>query len=107
MKRLLLTVVLAVSAGMAAVRAPTYPFRHMTPIVPFAPGAGADISARIAGEYMSRTLGQQVIVENVTGAGGTVGTTRAARANPDGYTIALGHMGTHAASVALYPDLAY
>ena len=107
MKRLALTVVLAALAGTAGAQAQTYPSRPITLIVPFAPGAGADISARIAGEYMSRTLGQQIVVENIAGAGGTVGTTRAARANPDGYTIALGHMGTHAASVALYPNLAY
>ncbi len=107
------TLALAALAGIAGAQAQaqtqtqTYPSRPITLIVPFAPGAGADISARIAGEYMSRTLGQQFVVENVVGAGGTVGTTRAARASPDGYTIALGHMGTHAASVALYPNLAY
>jgi tripartite-type tricarboxylate transporter receptor subunit TctC len=56
---------------------------------------------------MSRTLGQQIIVENVVGAGGTVGTTRAMRANSDGHTIEMGQMGTHAAAVALYPNLAY
>lgn len=88
-------------------RAQTFPARALTIIVPFAPGAGADISARIAGEYMGRQLGQQIIVENVAGAGGTTGTTRSARSAPDGYTIALGHMGTHAAAVALYPNLAY
>ena len=95
------TLALAALAGIAGAHAQaqtqTYPSRSITLIVPFAPGAGADISARIAGEYMSRTLGQQFVVENVVGAGGTVGTTRAARASPDGYTIALGHMGTHAA----------
>jgi tripartite-type tricarboxylate transporter receptor subunit TctC len=63
--------------------------------------------ARITGEHMSRTLGQQIIIENVLGAGGTTASTRAMRANPDGYTIIMGHMGTHAASVALYPSLAY
>ena len=63
--------------------------------------------AQSAGEYMGRVLGQQFIVENVAGAGGTVGTARVARAAPDGYTIGLGHMGTHAASVALYDNLAY
>jgi tripartite-type tricarboxylate transporter receptor subunit TctC len=56
---------------------------------------------------MSRTLGQQIIIENVVGAGGTTGSTRAMRANPDGYTIEMGQLGTHAASVALYPNLAY
>jgi tripartite-type tricarboxylate transporter receptor subunit TctC len=53
---------------------------------------------------MSRTLGQQIII--VVGAGGTVGTARAMRANPDGHTIEMGQMGTHAAAVALYPNLA-
>jgi tripartite-type tricarboxylate transporter receptor subunit TctC len=56
---------------------------------------------------MSRTLGQQVVIENVVGAGGTTGSTRAMRSNPDGYTIQIGHVGTHAASVAFYPKLAY
>ncbi len=56
---------------------------------------------------MSRTLGQQMVVQNVTGAGGTVGSIRAMRADPDGYTILMGQMGTHAAAVALYPNLAY
>jgi tripartite-type tricarboxylate transporter receptor subunit TctC len=63
--------------------------------------------ARIVGEHMSRTLGQQIVIENAVGAGGTTASTRAKRAAPDGYTIIMGHMGTHAASVALYPKLAY
>src|SRR5882757_2158106 len=84
-----------------------YPRRTITLIVPFAAGGPTDVVARIAGEHMSRTLGQQIIVENVLGAGGTTASTRAMRANPDGYTIIMGHMGTHAASVALYPNLAY
>jgi tripartite-type tricarboxylate transporter receptor subunit TctC len=56
---------------------------------------------------MSRTLGQQVIIQNVPGAGGTVGSTRAMRAEPDGYTILMGHVGTHAVAASLYPNLAY
>src|SRR6516164_10956909 len=56
---------------------------------------------------MSRTLGRQIVIENVTGAGGTTGSIRAMRARPDGYTIEMGQMGTHATVVALYPDLAY
>src|SRR5215467_6827047 len=84
-----------------------YPRRPITLIVPFAAGGPTDVIARIAGEHMSRTLGQQLIVENTLGAGGTTASTRAMRANPDGYTIIMGHMGTHAASVALYPNLAY
>jgi tripartite-type tricarboxylate transporter receptor subunit TctC len=76
-------------------------------IVPFAAAGPSDVSARIVGEHMSRTLGQRLIVENVVGAGGTTGSLRTMRANPDGYTIQMGHMGTHAVSVSLYPNLAY
>jgi tripartite-type tricarboxylate transporter receptor subunit TctC len=76
-------------------------------IVPFAAGGPTDVSARIVAERMSRTLGQQIIIENVLGAGGTTGSIRAMRANPDGYTIEMGQLGTHAASVAFYPNLAY
>ena len=107
MKKPFLAAGFAVFAGVAGAHAQSFPSRPITIIVPFAPGAGADISARIAGEYMSRVLGVQIVVENTAGGGGTVGTTRSARASPDGYTIALGHMGTHAASVPLYPNLAY
>jgi tripartite-type tricarboxylate transporter receptor subunit TctC len=99
-----------ITLGLAAVSAlaqTDYPRRTVTLIVPFAAGGPTDVVARIAGEHMSRTLGQQIIVENVLGAGGTTASTRAMRANPDGYTIIMGHMGTHAASVALYPNLAY
>ena len=84
-----------------------YPRRQITLIVPFAAGGPTDIVSRIVGEHMARTLGQPVIVENIVGAGGTTASTRAMRAQPDGYTIIMGHMGTHAASVALYPNLAY
>ena len=84
-----------------------YPARPVTVIVPFAPGGASDVIARIVGEYLSRSLGQQFVIENVAGAGGTTGTTRTMRANPDGYTIGLGQMGTHAAAVALYPNLTY
>ena len=76
-------------------------------IVPFAAGGPTDIVARIVGEHMQKTLGQPVIVENVAGAGGTTGIIRGAQANPDGYTIMMGHMGTHGAAPALYPNLKY
>jgi len=84
-----------------------YPTRAITLIVPFAAGGPSDVVARIVGSHMSRTLGQPLVVENVVGAGGTTGGIRAMRSRPDGYTIIMGHMGTHAASVALYPNLAY
>src|SRR6478736_7459202 len=102
------------AAGSAALpalpriaRAQAYPTRPVTIIVPVAAGGTTDVAARIIGEYMSRLLGQQFIVENVTGAGGTTGSTRAMRARPDGYTILMGHTGTHAFSLSFYPNLAY
>jgi tripartite-type tricarboxylate transporter receptor subunit TctC len=105
---------LNLAAGAAALpalsrfaRAQSYPARTVTIIVPVAAGGTTDVAARIIGQYMSRVFGQQFIVENVTGAGGTTGSTRAMRARPDGYTILMGHTGTHAFSVASYPNLAY
>jgi tripartite-type tricarboxylate transporter receptor subunit TctC len=95
------------SAAPRVVRAQAYPTRSISIIVPFAPGGATDVSARIAGEHMSGTLGQGLVVENFPGAGGTTGSIRAMRAAPDGYTIEMGHIGTHAISVWLYPQLAY
>ena len=84
-----------------------WPQRPITMIVPFAAGGPTDVIARIVSDHMSRTLGQQIVVENVAGAGGTTGITRAAGAAPDGYTVMMGHMGTHGAAPALYPNLKY
>jgi tripartite-type tricarboxylate transporter receptor subunit TctC len=84
-----------------------WPERPITLIVPFAAGGPTDVVARIVAENMSRTLGQQIVVENVAGAGGTTGTLRAAQATPDGYTLEMGHMGTHGAAPAVYPNLKY
>ena len=95
---LALAAVLAVPA-----MAQTYPSKPVTMIVPFAAGGPTDIVARFVSEHMSRTLGQQIVIENVAGAGGTTGITRAAGAAPDGYTVMMGHMGTHGAAPALYP----
>ena len=94
-------------AALPAAAQTDYPRRPITLIVPFAAGGPTDVIARIAADNMTRTLGQPIIIENIVGAGGTTASTRAARAAPDGYTIEMGHMGTHAASVALYPNLAY
>src|SRR5262245_11477948 len=87
--------------------AQAYPTRPITLIVPFGAGGPTDVFARIVAEHMSRTLGQQLVVENVAGAGGTTATTRTMRANPDGYTIQIGHNGTHASALTFYPNLAY
>ncbi|HEX2555553.1 MAG TPA: tripartite tricarboxylate transporter substrate-binding protein [Microvirga sp.] len=108
MKKLLTA--LATAIGLAATGAAAqgqYPQRTVTLVVPFAAGGPTDVISRIMGDHMSRTLGQQVVIENVTGAGGTVGVTRVMKAAPDGYTILMGNLGTQAASVGLYPNLAY
>ena len=84
-----------------------YPERPITVVVPFAAGGATDVIARLYADHMSRTLGQQLVIENVTGAGGTIAATRVARATPDGYTLLMGNLGTQAASVGLYPNLAY
>ena len=106
MKKLILA--LAATAIMAgAAQAQSYPSRPISMIVPFAAGGPTDIIARIVGEHMSKTLGQQIVVENVAGAGGTTGITRAAQSKNDGYTIMMGHMGTHGAAPALYANLKY
>jgi tripartite-type tricarboxylate transporter receptor subunit TctC len=96
-----------VVAGSAAAAKSDYPTQTITMIVPFAAGGPTDVVARILSDHMAHTLGQQIIVENVIGSGGTTAGIRAMRATPDGYTIMLGHMGTHAAAVAFYPNLAY
>jgi tripartite-type tricarboxylate transporter receptor subunit TctC len=99
---------LAAAIGLAgAAQAQPYPQKPVNMIVPFAAGGPTDIVARIVAEHMSKTLGQQIVVENVAGAGGTTGITRAAQSKPDGYTIMMGHMGTHGAAPALYPNLKY
>jgi tripartite-type tricarboxylate transporter receptor subunit TctC len=103
---ILASTILLANAAPAAAQA-DYPTRPITLIVPFAAGGPTDIVARIVSDHMSKTLGQQLVVENIVGAGGTTASTRAMRASNDGYTIIMGHMGTHAASVALYPRLAY
>jgi putative tricarboxylic transport membrane protein len=99
--------VVLVAAGINGALAQDYPARTITMIVPFAAGGPADITGRIVADILTRHLGQNVVVENVGGAGGTIGTLRAAHANPDGYTILSGHLGTNALVSAFYPNLAY
>ena len=106
--------ILAATAGLLSLTfsvvpmlAQTYPNRIITMVVPFAAGGPTDVIARIMADHMSRTLGQNIVVENVAGAGGTTGSLRVARSAPDGYTILMGNLGTHSASVGLYPQLAY
>jgi len=84
-----------------------YPTRIITLISPFPPGGPSDTAARLIIGQMSKVLGQQIIVENVTGAGGVIGTTRVSKAAPDGYTLMVSGSGTHAAAEYLYKDLPY
>jgi len=107
MKRLITGLAALAVLAAAPAAAQTYPNRQITMIVPFAAGGPTDIIARIMADHMSRTLGQTIVVENQAGAGGTTASTRVSRATPDGYTIMMGNLGTHSASVGLYPNLAY
>ena len=102
-----LAAIASLGAMAAHAQAQAYPTRSITMIVPFAAGGPTDVISRIVTGQMAQTLGQSIIVENVVGAGGTTATSRAARAANDGYTLITGHMGTHAAAVPLYPNLAY
>jgi len=90
------------AAAAVSAAAQTYPAKPITIIVPFAAGGPSDAMARILGERMRETLGQPFLIENMTGAGGSIGVGRAVRAAPDGYTISFGHLGTHVANAAIY-----
>ena len=99
-----LAAALLIGAGTA--QAQDYPTRPVTMVVPFAAGGPTDTVARLVAQSMSKTLGQQVVVENVGGAGGTIGAARVAKADPDGYTILLHHIG-QATAATLYRKLPY
>jgi tripartite-type tricarboxylate transporter receptor subunit TctC len=106
---------LAMTAGLVSIAAcavpamaqDNYPSKPITMIVPFAAGGSSDVIARLVGDEMGRVLGQRIVMENMAGAGGATALTRAARAEPDGYTIVIGNSGTNAASYTIYPDLKY
>jgi tripartite-type tricarboxylate transporter receptor subunit TctC len=102
MHKLLLAVACATLACLAGATAQTYPSRYVTMVVPLATGGSTDTIGRIMAEGMRASLGHPVIVENTTGAGGTIGVGRVARAAPDGYTIQIGQWGTNVASGAIY-----
>jgi len=92
---------------LSAAQAQQYPSRNIVMIVPFPAGGPSDTVARIAADGMTRHLGHNVVIENVGGAGGTIGATRAAEAAPDGYTIFAASMGTVIAAPSFYPNLKY
>jgi tripartite-type tricarboxylate transporter receptor subunit TctC len=103
LKALLAACVLALTSGASLVAwAQGYPARPITMVVPFSAGGPTDVLARIISEPMRKTLGQTVVVDNTTGAGGTIATARVVRAAPDGYLIVIGHWGTHVVNGAYY-----
>jgi tripartite-type tricarboxylate transporter receptor subunit TctC len=105
--RPLLLLALALAAVAQSAGAQPYPSQPIKLLVAFSAGGGADVAARILATSLSEQLGQAVVVENVTGAGGTIGTSRAAHAAPDGYTLLVGTPSTHGSNVAVYPKLDY
>jgi tripartite-type tricarboxylate transporter receptor subunit TctC len=100
--RLLYALIATIAAATSAA-AQSYPNKSVTIIVPFAAGGPSDALARLMGDRMKATLGQSLVVENVTGAAGSIGVGRAVKSAPDGYTISFGHLGTHVANGAIYP----
>src|SRR3954463_7900965 len=102
MRRTGLAVLIALLAFGAAAHADDFPSHPVTIVVPFSAGGPSDAMARILAERMKSSLGESVVVENVTGAGGSIGVGRAVRSPPDGYTISFGHLGTHVANGAIY-----
>ena len=105
--RRLMACVFALMALCGPAPAETYPSRTITVIVPFPAGGPSDVVARIVTEHMGRTLGQTLVIENVGGAGGTIGSGRVAAAAPDGYTLLAGSMGSHVAAPVLTPSIKY
>ena len=101
-RRALLAAALALFAGGALAQA--WPAKPIRIIVPFTPGGSTDILGRAIGQKLAESLGQQVVVENRAGAGGSIGAEAAARAAPDGYTLLMGHIGTLAVNPSLYPE---
>jgi tripartite-type tricarboxylate transporter receptor subunit TctC len=104
-----LTIMLAMAwlGGAAPLRAEDYPTRQITVVVPFPPGGASDVVARIVTNRMAEILGQSIVIENLSGAGGTLGSGRVATAAPDGYTLLAAAMGSHVAAPVLTPNVKY
>ncbi len=102
MKKLIAAAVAATLAAVTPAGAQDYPTRPITMIVPFAAGGPTDVLARIMAEGMRASLGQNVLIENATGAAGSIGVGKAVRAPPDGYTLSIGHWSTHVINGAIY-----
>jgi len=101
MRKIVLAALAVLALGGSAF-AETFPSHPITIVVPFAAGGPSDAMARILAERMKVTLGEALVIENVTGAGGSIGVGRAVRSPPDGYTVSFGHLGTHVANGAIY-----
>jgi tripartite-type tricarboxylate transporter receptor subunit TctC len=95
------------AASLARAHAQDYPTRAITLVVPYAAGGGNDAMARIVADHMGKSLGQQIVIENRGGAGGTIATRAVAKAAPDGYTLVLGGTGTLAVNPTLYANVGY
>jgi tripartite-type tricarboxylate transporter receptor subunit TctC len=110
-KRPLLLAAIVLAAGAAAAQGSatpaSYPNKPIRLVVPFTPGGSSDILARSVGQKLSEAWGQPVVIDNVPGAGGSLGADRVAKAAPDGYTLLMGHIGTHAVNPLIYPRLPY
>jgi tripartite-type tricarboxylate transporter receptor subunit TctC len=109
MKKICIGMLAAAALIVAALPAAAqdYPTRTIKMVVPFPPGGPSDVVARIIADGMSRALGETIIIENISGAGGTIGTARVAEAAPDGYTLLAAGMGSHVAAPALFPKMKY
>ena len=101
MRKIVLAALAVLAAGGSAL-SENFPSHPITIIVPFSAGGPSDAMARVLAERMKATLGEALLIENVTGAGGSIGVGRAVRSLPDGYTISFGHLGTHVANGAIY-----
>jgi tripartite-type tricarboxylate transporter receptor subunit TctC len=102
-----IVIVLALVVSVAPARSQDYPSRPITVIVPFPAGGASDVVARIVTNQMAKVLGQSIIIENIGGAGGTIGSARVAAAAPDGYTLLAAAMGSHVAAPVLTPNVKY
>ncbi len=107
LKTLLCIAALSLSAISQNAQAQGYPARPITVVVPFPAGGPSDVVARIVTEQMGRILGQSLVIENVGGAGGTIGSAQVAAARSDGYTLLAGSMGSHVAAPVLTPNVKY
>src|ERR1700687_1082224 len=107
LKGLLCVVVFGLAAAPLVAQTQSYPSKSITVIVPFPAGGPSDVVARVVTDHMGRTLGHLMVIENVAGAGGTLGSARVAASAPDGYTLLAGSMGSHVAAPVLTPSLKY